>query len=408
MSTPLRIGIVGGGIGGLALALGLKHIVPEKQIHVDIYEAAGELKQVGAGITMWPRALEILKEMGLRETLERRLSLDQQRGPKNDVHVYRKSDQKEGITILELETRGSQLFYRSELQDFLLEDTSSSNINLHTSHRLVSYEEKENSVDLTFKNGETATCDLLVGADGLNSVVRGCLLAQGKNWSQEEAYIKAQPVWSGTTIYRELLNADPIRRDYPNHGALKQLNVYLGKSKHIVAYPVSQGKVINVLVFFSDPEKHGTPMEGHSNSDNATPDFISEFKGWEEDVRVIAMNLAKPSRWALQTVRPLETYVSRRVVLMGDAAHAMETHLANGVGQAIEDAYILSNIIAKALEKDSVNIPDLTKIYDTIRQPFGNFAVEASRNQGRLYELLAPGFEDVKEGECVSAERLRS
>ncbi|PPQ65337.1 hypothetical protein CVT26_000052 [Gymnopilus dilepis] len=406
MSQKLRIAIVGGGIGGLALAVALKHLNLEDRIQVDIYEAAAELKQIGAGITLWPRGLEILREMGLGGILAERMAASEGRELQDTIHVFRKSDQAEGVTVLDLETRGSQVFHRAELQDILLKNMSSNSIHLHPSHRLATYEERAEDVELHFKNGEKAVCDLLVGADGLNSAVRSGLLAEGKECSGEEAHEKSQPVWSGTTVYRELLDADDIKRDRPHHRSLKQLTVSLGKNKHIVAYPVSQGTFVNVVVFFPDPEKEGTYIEGPAVSNVVTHDLVAQFEGWEEDVTVIAKHMSRPSRWLLQTVKPLDKYTSRRAILIGDAAHAMEPHLANGAGQAIEDAYIFSNILAKALQNDAANLPELTRTYDAVRRPFGNFAVQASRDHGRLYDLLASGFEDVKEGEIISAEKL--
>ena len=102
---------------------------------------------------------------------------------------------------------------------------SSNSIHLYPSHRLATYEEREDVVELHFKNGQKAVCDLLVGADGLNSAVRSGLLAEGKACSEKEAHEKSQPVWSGTTVYRELLDADDIKKDCPHHRSLKQLTV---------------------------------------------------------------------------------------------------------------------------------------------------------------------------------------
>ena len=103
----------------------------------------------------------------------------------------------------------------------------------------------------------------------------------------------------------------------------------------------------------------------------------------------------------------------------------MATHLGNGAGQAIEvshsdlhtltanhlrriqDAYILSNVMAESIRRGgSVDISKVGKIYDAIRQPFGNSSVRATRNMGLLYEFSAPGFEDVKPGEVLSEERI--
>ncbi|KAF8894212.1 salicylate hydroxylase [Gymnopilus junonius] len=407
MTGKLRIAIVGAGIGGLTLAVALSHLELEDYVEVTIYESTSELKQVGAGITVWPRGWEILKNMGLEASLTERIAPEQRDAVKKELRrafVFRKSDQVNGTLISDMHIPGGSISYhRADVQETLLEHISPS-IQIHTSHRLTAYRESEDGVELIFKDGKAASCDVLIGADGINSAVRKTFLSAGKGLSEEEATQIARPVWTGTIVYRDLINSDSLRQEAQDHPALTLPMVYCGKNQHIVTYPVLQGRLINTIPFFTEPEKEGTYVEGPVIIENTTDDFVSPFKDWEEEARII---LKKPSRWAVQTVNPLETYVSNRVMLMGDAAHAMATHLGNGAGQAIEDAYILSNVIAKSVRQEGlVNIAKIAKIYDTIRQPFGNFAVVASRNQGQLYEFTAPGFEDVKPGEVLPQEKL--
>lgn len=84
---------------------------------------------------------------------------------------------------------------------------------------------------LEFKNDETAVCDLLVGADGINSTVRQTFLAEGKDWSEEEKVKQAAPIWSGTYVYRDLINSEVIKSEWPNHRALTEPMVV---SEHVV------------------------------------------------------------------------------------------------------------------------------------------------------------------------------
>ncbi|KDR65937.1 hypothetical protein GALMADRAFT_148313 [Galerina marginata CBS 339.88] len=403
-----RIAIVGGGIGGLALAVALSHLKLEDSIQVDIYESAAKLTQVGAGITFSPRAWEIVRSMGLEPSLAARLA------PGNGVpatskpalaYALRKSDQKEGIPIIDLVIPGGLIsFHRADVQDVLLNHISS-NIQCHLSHRLSTYRQTKSGVELEFTNGETTSCDILIGADGIKSAVRRVFLADGINLSNEKG-TDPRPLWTGTIAYRTLIDSELLRKDFPNHLSLTTPTQFCGKNKHLVTYPIQQGKLVNVVLFFTDPEMEGTYFDGPSVIQNATDDFAPHFVDWEEDARTIIKYMVKPSRWAIQTVKPMSTYVSGRVFLMGDAAHAMAPHLGSGAGQAIEDAYVLSSTIAKAVRQGGIDIQKLAHAYDTVRQPFGNFVVAATRNQGLRYELNVPGLEGVKEGDAVPFERL--
>ncbi|PPQ74854.1 hypothetical protein CVT26_005183 [Gymnopilus dilepis] len=410
MPEKVRLAIIGAGIGGLTLAVAFSNLHLEDHLDIVIYESTAALKQVGAGITVWPRAWEILKSMGLESSLYERLSPDHRDAVTRKIRrafVFRKSDYEGGTLISDMHFPGGSVSYhRADVQEALLEHISPS-VQILTSHRLASYRQTEDGVNLFFKNGKTATCDFLIGADGINSAVRKSLLAELKILSDEEATRIARPVWTGTHVYRDLIDSETLRRDYPNHRALTLPMVYCGKNQHIVTYPILQGRLINTIPFFTDLSKEGIYVEGPAIIEKTTDDFVSPFNDWEEEARVIVKYMKNPSRWAVQTVNPLDTYVSKRVMLMGDAAHAMATHLGNGAGQAIEDAYILSNVMAESIRRGgSVDISKIGKIYDAIRQPFGNSIVRATRNMGLLYEFSAPGFEDVKPGEALSEERI--
>jgi len=78
---------------------------------------------------------------------------------------------------------------------------------------------------LEFTNGETATCDLLIGADGIHSVIRKLLLAEGKDWSEEEMNRNSHPLWTGVYAYRYIADAEAVRRDSPNHPALTKMMI---------------------------------------------------------------------------------------------------------------------------------------------------------------------------------------
>ncbi|KAF8966800.1 FAD/NAD-P-binding domain-containing protein [Flammula alnicola] len=428
----LRIGIVGGGIGGLTLAVALSRLNLDTLVEVDIYESAPELTQIGAGITFWPRAWKIFGNLGLEAALASHLSPGQHvpDGKPRLAFQFRKADQKEGVPIRDL-VFAALSFHRAIVQQVLLEHLSPS-FRCHLSSRLVSYSASkpgsDSSIELIFENGKTATCDLLVGADGIKSIVRKQFVAENIT-SKLREQATAELVWSGTFAYRCMVDSRVLVQKMPGHRALSTPVVYCGKNKHLVAYPILQGRVVNIAAYVSDTGKEGTIYDGPSFQDVPKEEVIPIFDEWEEEVRVLVHNAEKPSRWAIHAIRPLEKYASGAVVLLGDAAHAMAPHQGNGAGQAIEvrrggitnstneesqlnlliqDAYILAHLVAKAVQNNHTTpITDVTRVYDRIRRPFANFVHGASRTHGLLYEFNASGFEDVQEGDdTVEAERL--
>ncbi|KAF9482275.1 salicylate hydroxylase [Pholiota conissans] len=410
--AKLRLAIIGGGIGGLTLALALSRFDVDSLIQIDIYESAAKLTEVGAGIGFWPRGWEIVKDLGLEEDLITYITPGQ--GPpsakvKNTPFIIKKSDSKDDIELPDVSFRSTSItFHRADVQNVLLKHLPST-IPVHLSKRLVSYRESDQGTELHFKNGETATCDMLVGADGVHSVVRKGLLARMYDLSEEEVELKARPVWSGVAIYRSVFESDPVRKQIPDHPTLTKPIMYFGKSKHVVCYPISRGKLINVAAICTEFDKEGTYLEGPAVTQSSPDTVLSVFTTWSEEVQSILKNVKNPTKWAVEVVRPLEKYAHGSVFLLGDAAHAMTPNLAIGAGQALEDSYILAQVLNKALRSGKAFDPSkVAEVYSAIRTPLGNSAAEASRLQGQRIELELPGFEDVKEGDTVSPERLAS
>ncbi|KAF5318623.1 hypothetical protein D9619_010719 [Psilocybe cf. subviscida] len=395
-----RLAIIGSGIGGLALAVALSRLGVDELVEVDIYEATTKLAQVGAGITLWPRGWEILEKLGLGPALSA-YSVPAAQRDNVPAFSFRKSDRAEGVPMVEVHVPGGpRPFHRADVQDVLLGAISSS-IRTHLSHRLVSYEETPSGIILKFQDGTTAQCDMVVGADGVNSAVRRCLVESGRVSNPD----CAEPRWTGTNVYRGLIDSDAIRRVSPDHNALYKPVVYCGKNKHIVTYPVLQGKLTNVVLFVSDPDKEGSLLEGPAVQNTTSDDIFALYGGWEDEVQYILQNLEHPSKWAIQTVGPLDKYAEAGIFLLGDAAHAMSLHLGNGAGQAVEDAYFLASILHMGVAKGA-SIDEMSQVYSRIRQPWGNFVVEATRLQGQLYEFSNATFENVKEGDEIPLETL--
>ncbi|KAF9553099.1 FAD/NAD(P)-binding domain-containing protein [Agrocybe pediades] len=322
----------------------------------------------------------------------------------------KKGNQQKGTPILDFNSSGGTVpFHRADVQAVLLDHLSPS-IACHLSHRLAKFDDTEQGVVLTFTNGSTAICDLLIGADGIHSFVRKSLLAERQGISDEEACKRARPLWTGVYAYRYIIDADALRRDYPDHPALKKMMIYCGKNKMLTAYPIREGKLINLAPMVLHPESAGTYLNDHGVHETTTDDVASFYDNWEDEVRALVKLVPHPSKWGIQYVDPMDSYISSsgRVLLLGDSAHATPPYFANGAGLSIESAYLLAVVIDKAVKMTNgrVDVSKISKVYNAIRQPYCNAAAANSRALGSQYQFNVPGFEQYGDGEDVPKEKM--
>ncbi|KAK7693984.1 hypothetical protein QCA50_003559 [Cerrena zonata] len=372
--SPLRIAICGGGIGGLALALILKRFAGAKPLAVDLYEAESDFTEIGAGITLWDRPRSIFYELGLEDELKPLI--------RDGGLVCRKSDTPQPFVFHELTARNGTLgLPRMDTVQLLLRALSSGPgpsdlISKHFSKCLESYTQDAAGVTLRFKDGSTASADVLVGADGIGSPTRRTMFtelaarARKTDAKQAEELEKlGMPTFTGTYMYRTLIDGNKLRAISPNNVSLKGSMVFTGLEKAAITYPISPS-VVNVGLIWVQPEEFGQPRQTHSVTPASKQDVIDLVKGWEDDIQKVAEE--DVTKWALSQVR-LPQFVDGRVALLGDSAHAMLPHIGTGAGQAIEDAYILGQLLTQPSVTAS-NLSKVLEIYDTIRRPIAHQA----------------------------------
>lgn len=137
--------------------------------------------------------------------------------------MFKKSDQPEDVYISDLAFPGGSVsFHRAEVLNVLLSHVSS-RVQIHLGHRLASYVESDTAVDLSFKNGTTVQCDILVGADGIHSVVRRGFLAKEHSLSADKAEKEGHPLWTGTIAYRGIIDSSRVAQLSPKHPSLSHL-----------------------------------------------------------------------------------------------------------------------------------------------------------------------------------------
>jgi 2-polyprenyl-6-methoxyphenol hydroxylase-like FAD-dependent oxidoreductase len=228
----MRVGIVGAGIGGLAAAVALRH----KGIDVAVYEQTPEPRAVGAGLHLWTNAVRALEEIGLGHVT------DTVAVPIETEQIFTSTGRQlvewpVGEVARRIGTPSIGL-NRPDLVRFLLENLGDGV--LHGNRRLVAFEDDGDGVSLRFADGSDERCDLLVGADGLNSSVRELL------------HGRSRPRYAGYTTWRTLIPRDPA---HAQTGVLRQ---YWGRGARFVFFPAGAEQVyfvglVNAPTGESDP-----------------------------------------------------------------------------------------------------------------------------------------------------------
>ncbi|KAI5885322.1 FAD/NAD(P)-binding domain-containing protein [Schizophyllum commune H4-8] len=409
----INIAVIGGGIGGLATVLAIQHFCDMSQLEVTIYESASQINQIGAGINLWAKVCEMLSGLGLKEDIDALL-----RANENYAWTIRKSDQAQGVPMCEVQLKDSErllLLHRAVVQDILLRHISPA-VKICLSHRLESYTYTEDAAlrnQLNFKDGQVARCDLLIAADGVHSTVRRQFLpALAKKLGRPELLESVDPLFSGSKAYRNLVPTEKLAAEWPGHPALTKPRSYCGKNKHMITYPVSGGRVVNVVPFHTDPSKVDTPFLGSQIGQGTAEEVLKIYEGWEPEVQAVIKCMENPSHWAILTLKPFDTWADDGVFLLGDAAHAMNPHIGTGACEAIEvydcrnesfllltccppqDGHVLARILARAQKKGPLEMlsnETMALLYNRLRPPKANFVSARARLQGLFYEFNEEG-----------------
>ena len=315
---PLNVAIVGGGIGGLFAA----NALIAHGLRVSVYEQAPTLGEVGAGVFLTPNSVRQLQRVGLGQAVE---TFGARVGPGS--HYFRH----DGTPIAPVQVTDSSGWnatyglHRADLVGFLAEALPSDVV--HTGHRCTGFEQAGAVARVAFANGAVAEADIVIGADGIHSTLR--------------AYVfpPSRPVFSGSVAYRGLVLHARIP-DWPTD----RWQMWLGKGKHFLAFPVRSGRLINFVGFVPADEEM---MESWSAPGD--PERLrQEFAGWDARIGKLLQQVQATFRSALYDREPLPTWSKGRLSLLGDAAHPMLPHLGQGANQSIEDAMALATILARA------------------------------------------------------------
>jgi len=318
-----RIGIVGGGIGGLTLALALRR----RGLAADIYEQASEMREIGAAVALSGNATRELERLGLVEAIAAYACEPSEliwRGWADDTRVASFPVALGGA----YRTRfGAPYFgiHRADLQRVLV--TAHGPERLHLGYRLVAIEQTGDVVRLDFANGRSVEVDVLIGVDGVRSTVRRHVVGEER------------AVYSGTSAFRGIV---PVR-DLPSLPEPRALQFWMGPGAHLLHYAIGpDGTDVNFFAVVEGPA-HWTHETWTAPTKPEAA--VAAFAGWHPAVVEMVTAVRHRVLWGLFTVRPLRTWRRGRTVLMGDAAHGMLPHHGQGANTTIEDAITLAELL---------------------------------------------------------------
>lgn len=332
----LTVAIVGAGYGGAAAAKALSLL----GANVTVYEQASQIREVGAGIGLRPSSMDRFRQWGSFDAIAAVSSpSDYFEILTADGHPILR-DEWPGIHDYAVETK-THLIHRGDFIEALLSVLPVGMVRV--GNKVSRIEDQGDHATLTFENGESATADLVIGADGIRSVVRGQLFSD------------KPPVFSGEHAYRAVVSADKA------HGLVvdDNLRMYIGHGTKVYFLPLRHRNQVSFDVTTLNSDSSWSPTLTKDELLAVLDGFDERIVGMARDLDMAAVNVR-----AVYDIDPVDVWHSDAVALLGDAAHSMLHHQGQGANSAILDVGGLSDALVAA---DSVK--DALALYQATRKP---------------------------------------
>ncbi|KAJ6462393.1 hypothetical protein C8R47DRAFT_1058170 [Mycena vitilis] len=396
LGSTLRIAIAGAGMSGLATALALAR---EGFTQINVYESARDLGFVAPNLSHQLQRLGAWEYMASDAVEMHRVAI---RGGLTDEE-HTNSDLGH---ITERYGQPHRVAHRAALANALYEACKAvaPRIQFHFSTAVVDvvdFEGPRVRVKGQKEEGEGRwiDADLVVGADGVKSAVRRCMLArQGEEDDAQD---------TGQAAYRIMLGRDQLSHDPDLLSLLeaKSTSRWIAAGRQIIAYPISNHTILNIATTQPDVNFAAAPTAAWTTraDKSAMLDVYADFCP-----RVVKLLRLAPAgelcEWKLRVHRPLREWVAGHVALIGDACHPTLPHLGQGAAQAIEDGAVFAFVMGKLTHTTELNTA--LRVYERLRKPRADFLVDEAAASGRALLLTDPdaqaardaAFQRVKHG----------
>lgn len=321
-----RIAVIGAGLGGTVAAV----LMRRQGFEVTVYEQADNFSRLGAGINLSPNVTRVLREVGVLDRLR-------EIGVITKGWLSRQWDT--GETLFELplgdatEARYGAPYITIHRGDFhaeLIAAVGSENIAF--GKRLVDLDPEGDTVKMCFADGGAAEAEIVIGADGVNSMVREVLLGPEK------------PTYTGHVGHRAIFPVSLL-------GGLElpDITKWWADDRHLVVYFVTSRK--DEIYFVSGvPEPEWTSETSWVDCD--VDEIRRAFDGFHPEVQALIDACPAATKWAFYERKPLPLWSSGRIVMLGDACHPMKPHMGQGAAMAIEDAAMLARCFDETPDGD--------------------------------------------------------
>ena len=359
MSGKKRIALIGAGIGGLTAARALAL----RGFEVRVFEQSDELKEVGAGIQVAPNSTKVLRALGLEPQLK-------EAGYQPQSVVVRDWDDGRELRRTPMDNAeakygaGYYLMHRADLLRILAQPVLGVTIELGTRVDAVSTTDKQAVV--TLSAGRQIEFDLVVGCDGIHSLVRKTL------------HGAQSPRFTGNMCWRALTPADI----FPPGLVAPDMTIWMGPLGHIVVYYVRGGQFVNMVA----SRETKIWVEESWSVESSAQEMSAAFPKVGGDMRLLIDRAQRCFKWGLFDRDPLPWWSRGRITLLGDAAHPMLPFLAQGAAMAIEDGFVLAREAAASPD----DIPAALARYEAVRRPRTTDVQLAARTQANIFHLTSP------------------